>query len=561
MTQPRGASPRPPKRFAALSTRTAFLLGILVFLPSIFRRDLWAPDEPRHAEVARTMPATGDWLVPHLNGSEYPDKPSFPFWLMGGAMRLTGSMAEFAPRLPSVLAAATTLAATHAIATILFSTEIALFSVLMLASSYLFLWHGQRVSLDMLMTCFTALAILGWVRQQRARGSDFANGLLFFGAAGAAFSVKGPMGILTPLLCAVVHGATTGTLKRLGSPRFLAGIPLFFAVIASWLVPAWTHASDHYRDDLWRQATGRLANAWNHEEPFYYYLKKLPVESMPWSPFLVLAIVLAFRKRLGGAPESQKLVWAWLAPAFVFLSIAQAKRGVYLLPLYPAAALGAALGFTSALAGEPRLRKVARTIAVVLGGLFLAAGVAVAACPAALPHFPATQRFSTLPGLWTAALLAGAIFIAGGIVALRRLRSREDAAPRGAVTAMAATLLVLVPVAANFVFPVIDAQKSRKAVAHEIADRIPTGQAWIPFCGLGAEEYRFYSGLDCRQNDDPEELAAQLVDQPNVRVVIVEGGKLKRFKKAWPEECVLLLRKTVSEDDDVCVLQVRKAPA
>ena len=59
------------------------LLGFmaLLLIPSLFTRDLWNPDEPRYMEVARQMTVTGNYLVPHLNGQLYPDKPPMFFWL------------------------------------------------------------------------------------------------------------------------------------------------------------------------------------------------------------------------------------------------------------------------------------------------------------------------------------------------------------------------------------------------------------------------------------------------------------------------------------------------
>jgi len=56
---------------------------MLPMVASAWVRDLWAPDEPRYAQVAREIFEGGDFLVMHLCGELYPDKPPLLFWLSG----------------------------------------------------------------------------------------------------------------------------------------------------------------------------------------------------------------------------------------------------------------------------------------------------------------------------------------------------------------------------------------------------------------------------------------------------------------------------------------------
>lgn len=84
---------------------TLFLTGfafILVYLLPLGVRPLFIPDEVRYAEIAREMITRGDWVVPHLNGLDYFEKPILGHWVHAISQLLFGET-RFAVRFPSVL--------------------------------------------------------------------------------------------------------------------------------------------------------------------------------------------------------------------------------------------------------------------------------------------------------------------------------------------------------------------------------------------------------------------------------------------------------------------------
>ena len=93
-------------------TRTQTWLALAGLLAISFlgvARDLWTPDEPREAEIAREM-----WLapsiVPRLNGERFIEKPPLYYWTVATAYAVSGGPSASAARAVSGLAAFGTLA-------------------------------------------------------------------------------------------------------------------------------------------------------------------------------------------------------------------------------------------------------------------------------------------------------------------------------------------------------------------------------------------------------------------------------------------------------------------
>ena len=82
--------------------------GLAVFaacvaFPFLGSFGLLEPDEGRFAQIGREMAATGDFLLPRLNGIEQFYKPPLVYWVTALGYRLFG-ISEWTARMPSALA-------------------------------------------------------------------------------------------------------------------------------------------------------------------------------------------------------------------------------------------------------------------------------------------------------------------------------------------------------------------------------------------------------------------------------------------------------------------------
>ncbi|HYB40247.1 MAG TPA: glycosyltransferase family 39 protein, partial [Candidatus Methylomirabilis sp.] len=86
----------------------------------------------------------GDWIIPHLDGVPYFDKPPLLYWLIGGAMAWLGPT-EAAARLVSSLSVVAVAVLTALIGTRLGSGRLGLMAGLMVAANLETFLFGRMV--------------------------------------------------------------------------------------------------------------------------------------------------------------------------------------------------------------------------------------------------------------------------------------------------------------------------------------------------------------------------------------------------------------------------------
>lgn len=72
-----------------------------------------------------------------------------------------------------------------------------------------------------------------------------------------------------------------------------------------------------------------------HRQPFHYYLKTLPADFLPWTAFLIPAF-FAYHdyRRLWNRAELQ-ICFLWFLTVFIFFTLSDTKRDLYLITLLP----------------------------------------------------------------------------------------------------------------------------------------------------------------------------------------------------------------------------------
>jgi 4-amino-4-deoxy-L-arabinose transferase-like glycosyltransferase len=509
-------------------TRPAFhllilgLLAAVLFFYNLGGWDLWNPDEPRYAQVAREMTEGGNWILPRLNQRIYPDKPPVFFWLIALSYAVSGEVSSCAARFPSALAGVLGVLITYLIGRKLKSARAGLISALVLLTSMEYFWLGRRANLDMTLTLFILAALFFFYKGFRDTSPRlYYLSYLFIGLATLT---KGPVGFILPLLTVISYLALKKDLNAVKKVIFHPGLILFFALIFAWLIPSVLAGGREYLDEIiFKQVLGRVYESWSHEEPLYYYFLSFPPMLIPWVFFLPSALLYTFSSRRRSSGEDTLFPAVWFITVFVFFSLCSGKRTLYLLPLVPACALmvGCLWDRFFDKDGEDAVSGLVRIPCYVL----LCSSIAVSIL---LPWFSTFfksehQDFNYFgPALVLAASTTAALIMF--------IKKKEVLTLAMLMVIMAGGFVYSVAC----VFPALNAFNSAKSFSLRITSLRKDNEPLVSFCYKN-DAFIFYTGIgEIREIKSLADLRLLLLDPPKRFLLLMNKEDFEKIASALP---------------------------
>jgi 4-amino-4-deoxy-L-arabinose transferase-like glycosyltransferase len=492
----------------------------LLFILGVGRWDLWDPDEPRYAQVAKEMVMnSGDWILMHLNGKVYGAKPPLFFWLIALSSYLWGGFTSFAVRFPPAIFGTLTVLLTYLLGKKLYSSRTGLLSGLILATSVEFAYLSTRADIDTTLTFFTTASILCfllWVQKGNGEKTyeNPMGGLPFLGfyiGMALATLAKGPVGFIIPLLVSLIYLGVQRDWKRIKRMRLFPGMLLFLVIVLSWYLPAvFLGGKAYLQETLFRQTVNRYAEGWSHVSPFYYYFWNFPADFLPWTLFLPGVIFFALSKRKEGNRKEFLFLLVWFISIFLFFSFSKGKRPIYLLPLYPAASVMVGNFWDEYISNPNRdsKREVWVSLPIyVLAALLLLAGAVLYLIPV-IAGFSMNPHTSKLLGAILKGARTGEKYLsyvpyasfAPFLFALPVLSILLPLAHRLKYKSMAFLLIVLTVGigffwGTRFIFPRIDPYKSARFLSQEVQQAMEPGDKLGMYGGFAIGPYNFYTGI------------------------------------------------------------------
>jgi 4-amino-4-deoxy-L-arabinose transferase-like glycosyltransferase len=339
-----------PDRLRTTSYWTLAIVFATVFLASVFSPPLLDDADSTHAEAAREMFVTGDYVTLHVNGVRYLEKAPLPYWLVAASYHLFG-VNEFATRLPMALSILLLGVLAVVWGRRAFGERAGIYAGLFVYTAVGVFLFTRVLIPDVLLSVLIAAPLYFFLTALESRSSAWR---WYAGYACMALGVltKGLIALVFPGGAAVIYLVATGEWRRWREFHLPSGLALFLVIAAPWHILAgvrntggqgghgffWFYfVNEHFLRFLGK----RYPHDYNKLPASLYWSLHL-VWLFPWSLYLPAAIrtLIDVRKedvrkerRADFSARTRLLCWILAGLILVFFAIST-NQEYYTLPAY-----------------------------------------------------------------------------------------------------------------------------------------------------------------------------------------------------------------------------------
>ncbi len=335
---------RPPLLSAIVRRQSLGLgvLGLLLFIAGSWHQSIIGFDS-RFVLFAQEMLRHGPGFFPTTYGQPYADylaTSTLLTWLLSLPL---GQVTSLTAWLPTAMASALIVTLVYRL-TAPYSTRWGLLSIAVLLLSSTFISETRAVSLDQMLAAVTlAVFYLGYAHDHFGAGKrlHWVYLLLIIG-----FAIRGPIGLVVPagVLCSYY------LINRQWRPLLgfgLIALALLVACVGLLLLMAKLSGGERFMQDVIRmQFLGRMDGSEGSGSVLYYFISSLGNYALAYPVALLVLLALAIGRPVPD-PAVRLVLYCAGAGLLVMLglSIPQAKKARYILPMLPMAAIIAAYPF------------------------------------------------------------------------------------------------------------------------------------------------------------------------------------------------------------------------
>lgn len=317
------------------------VLACVYILGDIGTGSLTTWDEAVYANISGNIIQTGDWLVLHQGSTPWFDKPPLYMWCTAFFYKILG-INEFSTRLTSSLFGLATVMLVYVFAKKMANGNTALLASLLLLATPHYLHYSKMGMMDVPLTFFITLMVyLFWLGREKPFCLFWSGIVLLFAYLTKGFAaIAGPAVILSYCLL-------SGNLKFLIKREFIIGISISLAAIFVWhlmqyILGAPDAISSYFGFHIFKRATTSLEG---HTGGLNFYQKAIFNKNKPWGVIFYASLAYMAWLIIKNRDNRAMLMVSWAAAVFTICTIVRTKLHWYIVPIYPALAISAAIFF------------------------------------------------------------------------------------------------------------------------------------------------------------------------------------------------------------------------
>jgi len=356
-----GIPPRTPAEWRKdffSGTVLALLALALYLIPVFFNRPLVTPDEAAIAVRARDILQSGNWCLASSTGTVRDVQPPLPEWMaalaakgIGGGQTTQLILTRATLLVPALMAALAVLIVTL-YGSAVFGRNGGTIAGAMLAYCFGVAGAAQHGGTDaiLLASCTLMFCSAAWI-VTHPRPGFFA--LLWLSlTVGAGILTKGHVALLLLLPPVLIEAFKRGRFNGRKVLIFVLGLAIGIGIAAPWYLTLCKNHPAACQQLIENALSGLNPSVTNRPDRWLYYFYSLPLMLLPWTPMLMMGLIIYRAKiRRGEAMDTSGLAalstdnlrFFGIAAlvGFVGLYIAGTQRACFLIPLLPTVTLAA----------------------------------------------------------------------------------------------------------------------------------------------------------------------------------------------------------------------------
>lgn len=346
------------RRAERRSSTTAYwalaAIFLAVYVGSMFSPGLLDDADATHAEAAREMVVTGDYVTLHVNGVRYLEKAPLPYWLVAFSYKVLG-VNEFSTRVPMVLSVLLLGLLGICWGRRAYGERAGIYTGLFVytcAGVYLF----TRVLIPEVLLSLLIAAALYFFLTALEPGSAAWRWYAGYAMMALGVLTKGLIALVFPCGAAFFFLLITGEWRRWREFRLFSGFVFFLAIAAPWHILAGLRnpgTAEHHgffwfyfvNEHYYRFLGKRIPHDYNKLPAALYWTLHL-VWLFPWSLYLPATLKTArdgkrrstrdqtaAQFQIFFASRTRLLCWLWAGVVLLFFSIST-NQEYYTFPAY-----------------------------------------------------------------------------------------------------------------------------------------------------------------------------------------------------------------------------------